>query len=120
MLNKKSILLTSTIFGLSLFVNAQNNSHKLTNACGATANFTATTPICYPNCVDFTDMSTASPGFIALWSWNFGDNSASTIDNPSHCYTNPGTYITTLIVTTNLGCIDSTSDTILVYPQPLV
>jgi DNA-binding beta-propeller fold protein YncE/PKD repeat protein len=40
---------------------------------------------------------------IAFWNWNFGDGSTSTNENPSHVYTNPGTFLLSLVVTNSLG-----------------
>ena len=50
--------------------------------------------------VDFTDSSTGSP---TSWSWNFGDGSTSTEQNPSHIYSNPGIYTVQLIATNSAG-----------------
>jgi outer membrane protein assembly factor BamB len=33
------------------------------------------------------------------WHWNFGDGQTSTLQNPTHSYTNPGNYTVTLTVT---------------------
>ena len=33
------------------------------------------------------------------WLWSFGDEDTSTVQNPTHIYTNPGTYIVNLTVT---------------------
>ena len=41
---------------------------------------------------------------IANWSWNFGDGRQTTGSNPVHYYKTPGTYTTTLDVTTDSGC----------------
>jgi len=46
--------------------------------------------------VTFTDLST---GAVTSWSWDFGDTGSSTLQNPSHSYTTPGTYSVTLTVT---------------------
>ena len=55
-----------------------------------TANFTAnTTSGSDPLGVTFTDEST---GTITGYSWDFGDNSTSTEENPKHTYTKAGTY----------------------------
>ena len=68
--------------------------------------------------VDFTDMSIAGGNSIASWEWNFGDGSPpETILAPgpgstSHLYPNLGTYIVTLGVTNNFGCVDVITDTI--------
>jgi hypothetical protein len=44
----------------------------------------------------FTDLSTGSP---AAWAWNFGDETTSVEQNPTHTYAQSGTYQVTLIVT---------------------
>ncbi|REJ85288.1 MAG: PKD domain-containing protein [Bacteroidetes bacterium] len=43
------------------------------------------------------------------WYWTFGDGRSSTLQNPSHIYSSPGTYNVNLIVTNTFGCSD-TSD----------
>ena len=48
-----------------------------------------------PFTVSFTDQSTGS---ITSWEWDFGDGSASNIQNPSHTYTAIGTYTVSLTV----------------------
>lgn len=44
----------------------------------------------------FTDTSTGSP---TSWSWDFGDNSTSTLQNPRHTYSAAGTYEVKLTAT---------------------
>ncbi len=46
--------------------------------------------------VTFTD---ESAGEIGSWSWDFGDGDASTVQNPGHTYSTPGTYTVSLTVT---------------------
>lgn len=48
-----------------------------------------------PLAVAFTDTSTGGP---TSWSWDFGDGSTSTEQNPVHTYTNEGLYTVTLTV----------------------
>lgn len=59
------------------------------------ANFSANTMNgTAPLSVNFIDLSTGSP---TSWQWNFGDNSSnSTLQNPSHVFTNTGIYNVTL------------------------
>ncbi|MEI6510028.1 MAG: PKD domain-containing protein [bacterium] len=44
--------------------------------------------------VQFTDASTGNP---ASWSWDFGDGSNSSLQNPSHAYSSAGSYTVTLL-----------------------
>lgn len=66
----------------------------------------------------FTNNSTTSEGYIALYEWNFGDPgdslNTSSIDNPTHTYDSASTgfHNVTLIVTNNFGCRDSILQTI--------
>jgi PKD repeat protein len=53
--------------------------------------------------IQFTDISTDPDGYITSWSWNFGDYSTSTLQNPSHTYTDDGVYNVSLTVTDNYG-----------------
>ncbi len=61
--------------------------------------------------VDFVDVSAGNP---SIWSWNFGDpnsgvNNSSSAQNPSHVYSDIGTYCITLIISDVTGfCKDST------------
>ena len=42
------------------------------------------------------------------WSWNFGDGTTSTLQNPVHTYRNPGTYTVSLTVWNDARMIDTT------------
>ncbi len=70
------------------------------------ASFTANlTTSCAPASIQFTDQSTAPSGnAITSWSWNFGDGTTSSQQNPSHIYTNTGYYTVSLQVISNTGC----------------
>ncbi|WP_424356685.1 DUF2341 domain-containing protein [Methanocella sp. MCL-LM] len=69
-----------------------------------------------PLTVQFTSTSNLY-GTAATYSWNFGDGQASTAQNPSHIYTNAGTYTVTLIVTNTAGS-STTTATITVSQHP--
>jgi hypothetical protein len=57
-----------------------------------------------PLTVQFGSPSTDSQSnAITQWNWNFGDGSSSTLQNPSHIYTNAGAFQPSLIATNNLG-----------------
>ncbi|MGN6618342.1 MAG: PKD domain-containing protein [Ilyomonas sp.] len=50
------------------------------------------------------------------WSWNFGDGTTSSEQSPSHTYTTPGTYFTTLTVT-NGSCSYEASDSVRIIDE---
>jgi PKD repeat protein len=55
--------------------------------------------------VAFLDASTGGP---KTWSWDFGDGSSSTAQNPRHTYAAAGTYSVTLTVTNDAGSSSKT------------
>ncbi|MFA5414208.1 MAG: PKD domain-containing protein [Methanoregula sp.] len=93
---------------LSATNSAGSNSSTRTNyilvtSSGTTpvANFTANvTRGNIPFSVRFTDESYGNP---TNWSWDFGDGSISTVQNPVHTYLNAGTYTVSLNVTNAYG-----------------
>ena len=62
-----------------------------------------------PAQVNFTNTSTGV-GIISN-EWLFGDGSTSTATNPSHTYTTAGSYTVSLMVKTQLGCVDTMTKT---------
>jgi len=64
--------------------------------------------------IQFTDRSYDPDGSITSWRWEFGDGSTSTLSNPSHSYSRPGTYTVWLYVTDNGGAAARASKTITV------
>jgi len=64
-------------------------------------------------------LSAVSADTLVQYLWNFGDGTTSTLPNPSHSYSTPGTYAITLSFITNHGCRGvSNSIPIVVYPKP--
>lgn len=71
--------------------------------------------------IQFTDRSTTNYGVVNTWSWDFGDTgpgNTSTLRNPTHTYTTAGTYTVTLNVTSNKGCSDKITQTLIIKNQP--
>ena len=64
--------------------------------------------ICIPDPVNFTNNSINANEFL----WLFGDGNSSTDFEPSHFYTQPGTYTVTLIATDTSGCYEADSSVI--------
>ena len=79
-------------------------------ACNLTASFTHSTNGLNTNFVN-TSTSTSS---IVFFNWHFGDGNSSSLPNPSHTYSNPGTYNVDLIVSDSSGCLDTAFSTILI------
>lgn len=86
-----------------------------------TAQFSgAPTSVCLGSPVQFVNQSTNGGSPITNWAWDFGDGNNSTQTNPSHVYSNPGTYTVTLVVTASNGQADAEVKTnyITVNPSP--
>lgn len=64
---------------------------------------------CAPLTVQFTDTSTDQPGtFDSLMFWDFGVDTLTATATPiNYTYTNAGSYYVKLVVTDNVGCMDS-------------
>jgi gliding motility-associated-like protein len=76
------------------------NNIKVGNP-GHIADFTATPlSVCAGETVNFTDQST---GTVTGWEWDFGDGGISFDENPTHVYTDTGSFGITLKVYNN-GC----------------
>ncbi|HEY7214323.1 MAG TPA: PKD domain-containing protein, partial [Thermoanaerobaculia bacterium] len=60
----------------------------------------------------FTDRSTGKP---KTWSWDFGDGTASNLQNPQHTYAAAGSYTVVLVVTNDAGS-DQASKVVTVNP----
>ncbi|MBI4743694.1 MAG: IPT/TIG domain-containing protein, partial [Actinobacteria bacterium] len=67
--------------------------------------------------VNFTSHGTDTDGTIVEYSWNFGDGSTSTAQNPSHAYANPGTYTVSFKVKDNDGAWSSEVTTQVIVQQ---
>jgi len=66
--------------------------------------------------VDFTNQSV----FAITYLWDFGDGTTSVLTNPSHYYSNPGTYTVTLMAFGATGTDSSTvTSQVFVYPAPV-
>ncbi|MDL1899801.1 PKD domain-containing protein [Anaerolineae bacterium CFX9] len=73
-------------------------NYTYTGYSAPTADFTYD---CFPSCnapttVNFEDDSS---GYVTSWAWDFGDGGSSSLQNPSHVYSEPGIYEVELTVT---------------------
>ncbi|MGG9963782.1 PKD domain-containing protein [Ferruginibacter sp. SUN106] len=72
-------------------------------------NFSTSTPGCYLEPVTFTETTPQTPKPTYKWLWNFGDPASgaantSTLRNPVHIFSAPGTYPVNYTGTTTTGC----------------
>lgn len=81
------------------------------------ANFSPTVA-CQNTPTQLTDLSFISSGSITSWNYLIDGNSLNS-QNPSYTFTNTGSQIITQTVTSNLGCVDDTSMTVIVHPSPV-
>ena len=81
-----------------------------------------TNPVCSGLNTVFVDSSTIASGTISSYSFDFGDKSTSSATSPGtkHLYSSAGTYLASLITTSDKGCTDTISKTVLVNPTPIV
>ena len=70
------------------------------------------------NIIYFSDKSVDCDGYISSWSWNFGDGNTSTDRNPTHKYSQNGTYQIKLTVKDNDGDYSEKIKKIYVKPPP--
>lgn len=84
------------------------------------AQFTNTT-VCQGAATSFTNQSSNA----TFWQWNFGDpasgsNNVSSLQNPTHLFSAPGSFSVTLISGSDPACADTIVKTITVNPLPVV
>lgn len=75
--------------------------------------------VCYGVANTFVDNSLNASGLINQWNWDFGNGQTSGLQNPQHLFftTNITVHFpVTLTITDTLGCIDSITKQITVYP----
>ncbi|EDM68710.1 putative surface layer protein [Moritella sp. PE36] len=77
----------------------------------------AFTSACTGFSCNYTDASTDNDGNITAWSWNFGDGSSSTLQNPNHTYATEGAYTVSLTVTDDDTATSNVSHTVTINIQ---
>jgi gliding motility-associated-like protein len=67
----------------------------------------------------FIDSSSADSSGIDNWLWYFGDGSSSSEQNTVHLFDSIGSYDITLTITSGLGCVDSITNNVNIFPPPV-
>jgi PKD repeat protein len=91
-----------------------NTSQPVSVAAANQAPVAAFTSSCNALTCSFTNSSSDPDGTITARSWTFGDGATSTAVNPSHTYSNAGTYTVTLQVTDDQSATGSISHNVTV------
>lgn len=74
--------------------------------------------ICQLEPMQYLDTASIQEGSIVSWNYELGDNSNSTVQNPSHSYSNAGPINVTQTVTSDFGCETSITIPTVVDPKP--
>jgi len=81
------------------------------------ADFDADT-VCFGATTTFTDNSLSPEETITSWNWDFDDGNTSSLQNPTHLYTSPGTYSVDLEIQT-ASYIHSITKDVIVKASPI-
>ncbi|HRY33801.1 MAG TPA: PKD domain-containing protein [Bacteroidales bacterium] len=80
-------------------------------------------PLCTGQPAYFTNYSNGAGAPVTNYSWNFGDlftlDDTSHLEHPEYTYTLPGTYDVLLSITNSRGCVNQTSQTIVIEESPV-
>ena len=84
--------------------------------------FTNNAPMCKGIPVSFSDATIATYGTVNQWEWNFGnseDAATSNLKNPVFTYQTSGSFIVSLKVSSDKGCVGTFRDTINIVDKPI-
>ena len=89
------------------------------NVSKFTLSLDTATNLCRNELTSFTASALSSHATVTNYSWTFGDGSAgSTGQTVTHQYPTFGSYISTLIITNNLGCKDTATTPLTIFDIP--
>jgi gliding motility-associated-like protein len=114
---------TAGNYNIQLTITTQNGCVETVNIPNGvltgtppTVNFSFTpNNTCASTPIQFTDLSTTTPGATVRWLWDFGDSLTSILQNPTHTYVDTG-FLNVKLIVSNNGCMDSLSLPIQVKP----
>ena len=124
-----------TITNVGSFVMPATITHPSIEGCNSKLDFTVLINVLPAPIVDYTTTFTGCVNDVAQffgtgttsnsvpmnnWTWNFGDNTTSSLQNPTKTWTTPGTYNVSLKGVADDGCIDTTAKAIIVSLPPVV
>ncbi|MCF8460538.1 MAG: PKD domain-containing protein [Flavobacteriales bacterium] len=81
----------------------------------------SSSPACFGETTDFTDLTTIPEGTVSSWEWDFGDGTnLGNGQTPSHTYTAFGEFNVRLVSESAIGCSDTLEQSVFVNPTPVV
>ncbi len=87
-----------------------------------TINTVTETDVCWPNAVLYSNNTTIPSNWntstITTFEWRYGDGNNGFGSNSSHAFALPNQYTESLLVTTNVGCRDTLTGAVNVWPKP--
>lgn len=86
------------------------------------ANFSASPlQVCLGDTIHFTDLSNGMTSAVNQWSWNFGDGTSSSSQNPYRVYADSGTFTVDLHILNTQNCISDTFHLpVTIHPYPII
>ncbi|MEI7662690.1 MAG: PKD domain-containing protein, partial [Bacteroidota bacterium] len=99
--------------------------HLITSVDGPLASFDFSATLCPDVNVLFTDLSQLNGGGpITSWHWNFNDPlsgapNISTLQNPVHAFSGPGSYNVKMVISNGGNCRDSLTRLVVINPLPV-
>jgi PKD repeat protein len=122
LLNPNHVFPANVLYNVMHVVTASNGCKdtvikKVDVHASPTARFVSSTS-CEAAPTDFTDQSFIPIGSIVSWEWTFENKDHSAVQNPSHSFLKAGNVLVKQLVTSDFGCKDSISKTLVVYPKP--
>lgn len=97
---------------------AESDAVQISFVAPPFANFNFTEECLYDASV-FTDFSLPGYGNLDTWSWDFGDATTSVNQNETHQFATAGSYDVQLIVTSDVGCSDTSVQQVLAFEIPV-
>ena len=88
---------------------------------GVTPGFTTVPhPVCLNTPFSFKDTSSALFAPITGWHWTLAPGDTSDLSAPTYTYTTVGSFPVTLVVTDGWGCTGEISESVTVFPPPVI
>jgi gliding motility-associated-like protein len=114
-----SILYTVTLISTSDFSCTGTSTAQVDLTNKVSADFGTTSfSNCIGSIINFYDSTTYALNVITAWIWNFGDGNTSVLQNPSHSFTQSGTYSVNLKSSSPDGCNGFITKIVVIDPTP--